>query len=106
MFNFAIPFWAKIVGPLVALALLVGAVAAWSHHQYSKGHKAGVAETDAAYKAASDKLKADAAASATKADDKAVVRLEEYQAQAKEDQEKVDEANRNGTSPLDALFGG
>lgn len=101
-----IPFWLKIVGPLVALALLIGAVAAWSHHQYNKGHKAGVTETDAAYKAASDKLKADAAASASRADDKAVARLEEYQAQAKDDQAAVEKAKAEGKSPLDALFGG
>jgi hypothetical protein len=102
---FAIPFWLKIVGPVVAIALLIGGVMAWGHSKYNAGHKAGVEETDAAYKAASDKLKADAAVSATKADDKAVARLEDYQAQAKDDQAAVDKAKEEGRSPLDALFG-
>ena len=101
-----IPFWLKIVGPLAALLAAIALIVGWSHHQYNKGHKAGVEETDAAYKAASDKLKADAAASASRADDKAVARLEEYQAQAKDDQAAVDKAKAEGKSPLDALFGG
>lgn len=101
----AIPFWLKIVGPIAALALLIGGVMAWGHSKYTAGHKAGVAETDAAYKAASDKMKADAAASASKADDKAVARLEDYQTQAKDDQVAVDKAKEEGRSPLDAIFG-
>lgn len=100
-----IPLWAKILGPIAALAILVGGLMAWGSHKYHSGHKAGVEETDAAYKAASDKLKADAAASASRADDKAVERLEEYQAQAKDDQAAVDKAKEEGRSPLDALFG-
>lgn len=106
MFGFAIPFWLKIVGPIAIAAALLAGVLAWGHSKYNAGHKAGVEETDAAYKAASDKLKADAAASASKADDKAVVRLEEYQAQAKDVQAAVDKAKEEGRSPLDALFGG
>lgn len=101
-----IPFWLKIVGPLVALALLIGGVALWGKSKYNAGHDAGVVETDAKWQAASDKLKEEAKASATKADDKAVARLEERVAQAEEDQEKVDAAEKAGTSPLDALFGG
>lgn len=101
-----IPFWLKIAGPLVALALLIAAVAAWGHSKYKAGHEAGVTETDAKWQAASDKLKADAAKSATKADDAAANRLAERVEQVTADQEKLDEANRNGTSPLDALFGG
>lgn len=101
-----IPFWLKIVGPLVALGLIIAGISAWGSSKYRAGHKAGVTETDAAYKTASDKFKADAAASASKADDKAVARLEEYQEQAKEDQAAVDAAIKEGSSPLDALFGG
>lgn len=101
-----IPFWLKIVGPIAALALLIGGVALWGKSKFNAGHEAGVTETDAKWQAASDKLKEDAKASATRADDAAVVRLEEHVAQAEEDQEKLDAANENGTSPLDALFGG
>lgn len=101
-----IPFWLKIVGPLVLLAVLFVGVKTWGNSKYRAGEKAGIEATDAKWEAASDKLREDAAASATRADDAAVIRLEEHVAQANEDQEKVDAATRNGTSPLDALFGG
>jgi FtsZ-interacting cell division protein ZipA len=101
-----IPFWLKIVGPLVIFALLVAGVMAWGNSKYRAGHDDGVTQTDAKWQAASDKLKAEAAKSATRADDAAVRRLDEHVEQAQEDQEKVNEAQRNGTSPLDALFGG
>jgi hypothetical protein len=100
----AIPFWLRIVGPLVALGLVIAGLLAWGHGKYVAGHKAGVTETDAKWQKASEQLKRDAAASATRADDAAVKRLEEHVAQAQEDQEKIDEAKRNGTSPLDAIF--
>jgi hypothetical protein len=106
MSNFVIPFWLKIVGPIVLLVLLVGAWQLDRRGQYNKGEKAGIEATDAKWEAASAKLKADAAESATKADDAAVKRLKEHIEQAEEDQEKVDAAKREGTSPLDALFGG
>lgn len=96
----------KIIGGVAALLILAGGITAWSHHQYSKGHTAGIAETDKKWQDASDKLKADAAKSATQADDKAVARLEEHVAQANADQAKVDAATQAGKSPLDALFGG
>lgn len=103
---FVIPFWLKIVGPLVLLAVLFGGVKMWGNSKYNAGHEAGVTETDALWQAASDKLKEDAAASATRADDAAVVRLEEHVAQAEEDKAAVDKAVEEGRSPLDALFGG
>jgi hypothetical protein len=102
----AIPFWLKIVGPIVLLLAVFGGIKAWGNSKYNAGEKAGIEATDAKWEAASAKLKEDAAKSATKADDAAVKRLEEHVEQANEDQEKVDEAVRNGTSPLDALFGG
>lgn len=104
--SFIIPFWLKIVGPIALLALLLGAWQLDRRGQYNKGERAGIEATDAKWEAASAKLKAQAAQSATKADDAAVKRLEEHVAQANEDQEKVNEAVRNGSSPLDALFGG
>lgn len=101
-----IPPWLKIVGPLVVAALLIAGVMAWGSSKFKAGKEEGVAETHAVYKAASDKLKADAEASATQADDKAAERFDEHLADAKADQEAVNEALQNGTSPLDALFGG
>lgn len=103
---FAIPFWLKIVGPLVALAILFGGVAAWSHHQYNKGHKAGVEEVDAAWAAADKKLREQSAQSATRADDAAAKRAEEFHQQADDDRKAVEDAQANGSSPLDVLFGG
>lgn len=101
-----IPFWLKIVGPLVLAALLIAGVMAWGSSKFKAGKQEGITRTDAKWQAASDKLKADAAKSATKADDAAVVRLEEHVEQAKEDQAAVDKAVEEGRSPLDALFGG
>lgn len=101
-----IPFWFKIVGPLMAIGLLVAGVLAWGHSKYRAGHKDGVAEVDAEWRAANEKLKAQAANSATKADDRAAERLDEQRQQAAEDRKAVEDATANGSSPLDALFGG
>lgn len=99
-----IPFWLKIVGPVVLFALVIGGVMAWGSSKYRSGKADGIGQTDAKWQAASDKLKADAAKSATRADDAAAIRHTEHLADARADQERIDEANRNGTSPLDALF--
>jgi hypothetical protein len=102
--NFVIPFWLKIVGPIVLLAVVFGSLAAWGGHKYHAGYDSGVTATDKKWEEAAAKLKRDAAKSATKADDAAANRLSEQVNQITADQEKVDEAQRNGTSPLDALF--
>lgn len=102
----SLPLWAKILGPIAALAILLGSFMAWSAHKYRVGYNAGVSATDKKWEDAAALLKKDAAQSATKADDAAVKRLEEHVAQANEDQAKVDAAVRNGSSPLDAIFGG
>lgn len=100
-----IPPWLKIAGPIIALALLIAGVMIWGNSKYRAGERAGIEATDAKWEAASAKLKEDAAKSATRADDAAVKRLEEHVEQAKEDQEKVNAAVKEGSSPLDALFG-
>lgn len=104
MGSFVIPFWLKIVGPILLFALVVGGVMAWGKSKYNAGKREGIEETDAKWQAASDKLKAQAAASATKADDAAVRRLEEHVAQAEEDLAAVEKAKAEGRSPIDALF--
>lgn len=101
-----LPFWLKVVGPLVLLLVVFGGVKMWGNSKFKAGEKAGIEATDAKWQAASDKLKEDAAKSATKADDAAVKRLEEHVEQASEDQAAVDAAVKAGESPLDALFGG
>lgn len=100
-----IPYWLKIVGPLVVAALLIVGIMAWGSSKFKAGKAEGITQTDAKWQAASDKLKADAAASATRADDKAVERFEKHVEEAAADQAAVDKAVKEGESPLDALFG-
>lgn len=99
-----IPFWLKIVGPLVLLAVVIGGLVAWGNSKYRAGERAGIEATDAKWQAASDKLKADAAKSATKADDAAAKRLDEHVEQVAAEHEAVQKAVEEGRSPLDALF--
>lgn len=95
------------VGIAIGLLLLViGAIALWGRSKYNAGHKDGVTETDAAWQKASDELMRKAGESATKADDRAIAALEEHKEQIDEDRKAVEQAQREGTSPLDALFGG
>lgn len=103
MLPFAMPRrgWYAIGAALAALTLWL-AITAYGNSRY----KAGVSDTDAKWEEASANLRADAAASATKADDAAVKRLEEHVAQASEDAAAVEKAKAEGRSPLDALFGG
>jgi hypothetical protein len=93
----------------VAYALLIAIVVGlfyWALDSYGdRKFKDGVAANQAQVDKALAQLKDDAAKSATRADDKAAVRAEEFVEQQQADKEAIDEANRNGTSPLDALFG-
>jgi hypothetical protein len=106
MDNFIIPPWLKIAGPIVAFLLLIAGIMAWGNSKYRSGKADGIEQTDAKWEAASAKLKEQAKQSATKADDAAVVRLEEHVEQAEEDAAAVAKAQAEGKSPLDALFGG
>lgn len=92
----------EIVGVIVLIGLFYWALTAYGHRKYQDGVKANQEQVDKALK----KLETDAAQSATKADDAAAKRAAENVEQQKADQEALDEAERNGTSPLDALFGG
>jgi hypothetical protein len=112
--NFLIGLFAPKLGKtfasILAYALVIGvilglgywALSSYGHRKYNEGVKANQAQVDKAVA----KLKADAAASATKADDKAAERAAVAVEQQAADKEAIDEAERNGTSPLDALFGG
>lgn len=94
------------VGILAVLGLVYWFVAARIDDYGDRREADGVAQERAAWVAAGEKLKQDAEMSATRADDRAVERLEKYKEQADEDRKAVDNAVENGTSPLDALFGG
>jgi biopolymer transport protein ExbB/TolQ len=86
----------------VVLGLFYWALTAYGHRKFNEGVAANQKQVELALQ----KLKKDAQASATKADDAAANRAAVEVEQQKADQEAVDEAERNGTSPLDALFGG
>lgn len=88
--------------PLLIAALLWWRLDAWGDRRFD----AGVAATEEKHQRAVDQLKAEAALSATRADDLAAKRLEEFEEQSAADKEALDEAKRTGSSPIDALFGG
>ena len=95
------------IGIAVLVLVLFVLFVVWLIRDYGNSREQeGVDKERAAWVEAGEKLKKEAATSATKADDKAVARLEEYKEQADEDRQAVEAAVENGTSPLDALFGG
>lgn len=99
----------KLAKPLViGIGILLIAFAAWRmvDSYGDRRERDGVEKTDAKWIEASNKLKEAAAQSATKADDKAAERLDEFKAQADADAAAVEQAKAEGKSPLDALFGG
>lgn len=99
----------KLTRAGVAVAILiavVGGVLLWGNSKYRAGHDDGVTQTDAKWEEAAAKLREQAVQSATRADDAAVERLEQFEQQAEDDRKAVEDAKRDGSSPLDALFGG
>lgn len=67
-------------------------------------YRAGVEDTDAKWVAAGEKLKAQAAKSATRADQAEARRIEDHTEQLAAEKERIDAAISEGRSPLDALF--
>jgi len=96
---------ATVVSYIIVIGVILGlfywALTSYGHRKYQEGAAANQAQVDKALK----QLKDDAHASATKADDKAAERAAAAVEQQKADKEALDEAERNGTSPLDVLFG-
>lgn len=88
--------------PLIILALLWWAASSYVDGKMDERED----EVRTEYREATEQLKRDAAQSATKADDAAAVRLEEHLNHALEEKERLDEAERTGSSPIDVLFGG
>jgi hypothetical protein len=97
--------FAKGLATVLTVLLLLGGIWLALHFYGKHRYDEGVSATDAKWEAAATQLKQDAANSAGKADDNAAERLDNYVQQHASDQEAVNEAERNGTSPLDALFG-
>jgi hypothetical protein len=95
----------KYLGLAILFALLALAMWRWLDSYGDRRFDEGVAATDAKWQAESEKLRVQAAQSATRADDAAVNRLVEHVEQVAAEQEQVNEAIRNGSSPFDVLFG-
>lgn len=68
-------------------------------------HSDGVQAERAAWELAGKRLREQAAQSAGAASAAAVEREAEHAAQLEQEKERIDEATRDGASPLDAIFG-
>jgi glycerol dehydrogenase-like iron-containing ADH family enzyme len=89
-----------IVGAGLAIIALWLTILAWGNSRY----RAGVADTDAKWTEASDRLAEQARASADVATRREAPRITAHAAQVAAEKEKIDEAIAEGRSPLDALF--
>ena len=87
---------------VIAAALLLLAI--W--WMRTSAYSAGVSDTDAKWKAASEEVEKQAEVATARADSAAEVRAVEHVQQVEKEKEKIDEAIREGSSPLDVLFGG
>lgn len=91
--EFAI--WGGLIG-LLALGLVI-----FGHIKYRDGEKA----SDQKWEAASAALQLKATKSAAAADVGAMQRQATHDVQVAQEKEQIDEAEQNGSSPMDVLFG-
>lgn len=99
------PLLAKLLLYVVLPALVVGFVL-WRIDAFGdKRYREGVDATDAAWHEASNRLKEEAEEAGEVAEANALNRLEEHAANVAAEQERIDEAERNGSSVFDVLFG-
>ena len=84
-----------------ALAVVVG-VLWYGHARYQDG----VADADARWVAAGERLAKQAEKAGTVADRREAERIEDHAAAVAAEKERIDEAVAAGDSPLDVLFGG
>ena len=96
----------KGVGGAILVGLLIWGVLAWLNSYGDRRYREGVTATDQKWEEASQRVQEQARQSATKADDAAANRLAEYVEQSATEQEQVNDAIENGSSPFDVLFGG
>lgn len=99
------PKVAKIIAyvaiPLLILAAFYMLLDAYGDSRFD----AGKAKADAAWQKASDDLLKKAANAKTEADKKAAARQADYAAQVEDEKERIDAATKDGSSPMDVLFG-
>jgi hypothetical protein len=93
---------AYVVLPLLLVLVIWWRIDAFGDRRYD----AGVTATDAKWEEAGNRLRAEAANSATRADDAAANRLGQFENQVADERREIDNAVRDGSSPLDVLFGG
>lgn len=97
-----VPTWAwAVIGAAVVLVAFYMALNAYGNSRY----KAGKADADAAWIEASNKLIDKAAASGKKADTAAAARQADFVAKVEDEKERMDAAVKEGSSPMDVLFG-
>jgi hypothetical protein len=108
--SFLIGLAAKAVGerfaPLLAYGLIILAIVGGVLWLRADAYHDGERATDAKWVAAGKKLEDQAKVAAGKADTASVQRVEQNNAKVAAEKEKLDEADANGSSPLDVLFGG
>lgn len=89
---------------LIRGAVLIAVLAALWFYGHSR-YQAGVDATDAKWVKAGEVLKAKAAKSQAKADVVSAWRVGAEVERVRKEKERLDEAEANGSSPLDVLFG-
>lgn len=97
------PFRGWIFGGLALIALLLGlwlALDAYGDRRYDQGRE----DNDRAWRAAEAKLRQEEKASAAGADKAAATREAEHAAAVASEKGRIDDAIREGYSPLDVLF--
>lgn len=92
--------WFAIGGVLAALALYL-ALQAYGNSRY----KAGKKDADNAWIAASNKLIDKAQKATVEGDTKAAARAADFATKQEEEKAAIEAAQKNGTSPFDAIFG-
>ena len=95
---------AKILGPALVVGLIALALYLLVNKVLDDAYDRGVADTDAAWNEASEELLDKAGDAADRADDRADDRLRNFTNQLVLEKERVEDAQENGSSPLDVLF--
>jgi len=96
---------AKTVISIVAVLLLILAFWLALHFYGVHRYDEGVSAEDAKWQAAAAQLKSDASNAATNADANAAANLSNFVQQHSADQNAVNQAEAQGKSPFDAIFG-
>jgi hypothetical protein len=97
-----VPRWAWIaLGGLLLIGAFYAALSAYGHERYKAGKKAA----DDAWIEASNKTIQKAQSAGTAADTKAAARVADFAAKVEDEKGKIDAAQKEGSSPLDVLFG-